>query len=101
MTSWIPDFCTIKGAADNNARVQCEAGIRPQLFVDVDPTLGINGNFEGVARKRTLLIAVHLAAAHLFDCIPRYFLKGLCSENVDALVAANREVTAGFQTGTK
>ena len=63
--------------------------------------MGIDGDLEGVARERALLIAVELARADLVHRVTGDLLEGLCGEDVDALVATDREVTPGLQARTK
>jgi hypothetical protein len=96
MARWIPNFCAIKRAANNDSRIECETGVFAQDLVNVDSPLGIHYDFKCVARKRTLLIAVHLARAHFLDRIFGNCLECLCGQNIDALISADREVATGL-----
>lgn len=60
MTRGLPDFSAIERSTDDNARPDGETRVLAQLFVDVDTTLGVNGDLEGVARECALLVSVEL-----------------------------------------
>lgn len=97
VTRGIPDLDTVERPADDDARVEAEAGVLTKFLVNVDATLGVDDDFHRVRCEGTLFGAIHLAATDLVKRITGDEFESLRSEHVDAFVLAEREVTARFE----
>ena len=101
VTLGIPDLDPVVGTGHDYSCAYIETAELTKRRLDIDPTLRIDGDLEGVVGEHAPCISAHLAPFHFFVRFSCHELEVLTGVHVDAPVTAEGKKARRFEPGPK